>query len=564
MLSKKKKLFSIYSGTNFLKVWIVILMLLTIVYLTLHFSTSPPGAIHKKITTEDYTILNDLKDTLPYRAQALNFLKSEYQLTAESQRMIEATLKNYDKKSALAILSRIGIKSHSFFWLDDDRAFLEVIFWALFGTICSFLYYYVENYKKDTLDEKEYPSYFAKLFYTPFVVFVVYLSPSMFSEQMSKSQDLDYFSLVIAFVLGFFSGRAIEMLDKLKNLLLPSTADVTTTASSPASIVPETIYVEAVKEKAGEWNELYGPLEGVSVAHKIQNGTDTGQFALQFHVVDKKSGPDPQKNIPATLKYVFQGQEYELLTDVVESGQARANTCYDKSDDTKYIGSSLNPKFLGLSCSRAGSNAAGTIGFKAVSRDANDNRSFLISCYHVLCASELNAGQQAVNNLTNTLDIISPEASEANNVTMGYVRKGALDGTIDAAYAELTRPDILNNIVYGTSFSPRTIVILGEYHVNLKYPLMLAGRTSTRQVGHVLSNYASVSVKYFDGNRLVATQQFDGVVKTCKISTFGDSGAPVIDTGGNAIGLLFASDDEFSYIIPLLKIFNSFNLTFPK
>jgi hypothetical protein len=554
-------------GTNFLQVWIVILVLLFLAYVSIHALSNQPGSIHKKLPVTDLTVLNSFSDSTPFASQAALYLKTKYSLPAASEKSLDTILHSYTKKNALSILSNVGIDCNSYFWLDDNRVLMEMIFWGLFGTVCSFLYYFVENYKKDTLDEREFPGYFAKLFYTPFIIIIVYFSPALFSPEMAETRNNDYLTLVIAFILGFFSGRAIELLDRLKNLIFPynSPDGSTPPTTPPVEGIPEAVFVEAVKEKAGEWSDLYGPIQAISVAPKITGGNDTGQFSIQFHVPEKRTDANPDKNIPPTLPFVWQGQVWQLPTDVVATEGARANSCYEKTDDKMFTGSFITPKFLGFSCSRAQSTAAGTIGFKAISRDAADTRSYMISCFHVFCNNELSSNPEnlVVTDNGNSMPIISPETGLPGRIDMGYVRKGDMNNTMDASYAELTNPLLLNNVVYGTSFAPKIIVVLTAAHVQQQYQVMLAGRTSCKQVGYVLSHYTNVTVTYYRQETLIRTQQFEGIIKTCKISVPGDSGAPVIDLSGNAIGILFASDDEYSYIIPLLRIFNFYQLSFP-
>lgn len=568
MLSYFKAL-ALPTNVNFLKVWMTILALLTALYILLHSFLPLNGGLIKKLPLEDVTILNSLSDTSAvFVTQATQYLTLKYDPDPAGTKTINNVLHGFDKKGAIAILTQTGIESRSFFWLLGDSSFLEIIFWSLFGVICSYLYYFVENYKKGSLDEKEYPSYVSKMLYTPFVTIILYISPSIFTKDVSFTKNMDYWTLVIAFILGFFSGRAVELLDKIKNFLFPYRDGQDDNATKVTTgLIPQEVYVEAVKEKSQEWDKLYGPIEGVSVAKKVKDGATTEEYALQFHVLEKRTNADPSRNIPDTISFVWKNTTYALLTDVVEVEPAKANGCYSKLDDEKFIGGDLTNKYLGLSCSRNANLAAGTIGFKAVSRDPANTRQYLLSCYHVLCNNELMGGQVNVDNATNEdgFRVVTPEFQETGSAPFAFIRQGILDGQIDAAVAELIRPELLNNIVFTTSFIPRTAVIIGEFHVDTKYQVLLAGRTSCRQQGFILSDFTNVKVQYFNASgALVKEQQFEGVIKTCKISTFGDSGAPVVDLNGNAVGLLFASDDEYSYILPILRVFSRFNLKFPK
>lgn len=564
------------SGYRWFTVLCTSLLLLVTVYLATHWiiNMNHQTLANKKIVylnDAQKTIINNLlTDQQPTDSPAIRqTLHTYFQYnfpsvdTADKQHLY-TIIQTLPLHNLPPILSTYPMREPSFLLLYDNWVYLEIIFWCLFGVYANLLYNMAEALRTSQFKKTEIYVQLSKLIYSPFCVIIIYICYNEISKTPAISSYSGY-SIAVAFLLGFFSGRMIDLLNRLKDLLLPlgkgsDPQNDTTTQNT----IPEEAFVNAIQNKSAEWHQQYGPFEGLSVSKKIVDGQTTPTFALQFHVLSKTTPTDPERTIPTTLPYTYNGTNYDLPTDVVQTATAQPNACYESTGGATYMGNILRPKQLGLSCSRQGSNAAGTIGFKAISRNSAITGAYLVSCYHVLCSNELTAGTFTLNNQNDTPDttIVSPEHNQPGSSPIAQVRQGLLDTTLDAACALLTNPTALTNLLFGSSLTPTSIVIIGQSHANMQYPVRLAGRTSCTQTGYVVSHYCNQTVTYQSQGQSI-TITLEGVIKTCKISTFGDSGAPVVDWKGNAIGILFASDNTYSYIIPLLRVFNTFNLTLP-
>ena len=158
-------------------------------------------------------------------------------------------------------------------------------------------------------------------------------------------------------------------------------------------------------------------------------------------------------------------------------------------------------------------------------------------------------------------DITSPAKSDIPQNTsptqLAEFSEGLIENNIDAAIALLKAP--LNNRIFRTVFSPdkHNILQLTPSHEKDHYPVKMVGRTSGKQNGTVESYYTQITVQY---NGLPQPTVFNGIIKTSKISREGDSGAVVFDEKKNVIGILFASNNAFSYIIPIRRILAKLNL----
>jgi hypothetical protein len=559
--------FSPLSKANFLGTLISILVLLVAIYLVLHL-TVRNGYINNKPTVEDIAILNSF-DSASFTGKAIIYLQKKYEIDqlADYSKELRSMMDQLKKTGFISVITQSGIKKRSFFWLYDDLSIVELIFWALFGTLCSFLYYFAENARKGTVDEREFPAYFAKLFYTPFIVVIIYFSPNLFSSTQGFNIYFGHWTIVIAFVLGFFSGRAIELLDRLKNFLFPYNTGTQAPAPAPpraVSEVPEEIIREAIEEKSGEWNVQYGPFQSISVGRKRVEDVLTGMLCIQFDVEQKYEPQEESRRIPEFIEYKAKdGELYAIPTDVNEVGTTINNSCY-VNKPVLTTGASLPAKLLGLSCSRMGSNSTGSIGLRVRKTDQNDKRVFLLSCYHVLCPAEINSGSFTVNNAQSdaSFGVISPSKEDAGGALLAHVREGCLGDDLDVALAELTDNKLLSNRIFSTGVVPRSKIVLGLSHVRRDYQVSLVGRTSGRQNGFLESHFTTVFINYPTAQDPGKMVEFRGVIKTCKISKPGDSGTAVFDKNQNIIGILFASNDSFSYILPIQRIFSKLKITF--
>ena len=144
------------------------------------------------------------------------------------------------------------LKVHSYFWLTEDLVFLEIIFWSLFGVLAS-VFYNVSEALRERKDELRMynPSIdyvnWAKLFYGPLTTIVIYFSVQVATTDNVEASfnNLRYGLIILSFVLGFFSGRTVEFLERIKNLILPLNrggedqvggANVSSTPSDPLVI----------------------------------------------------------------------------------------------------------------------------------------------------------------------------------------------------------------------------------------------------------------------------------------------------------------------------------------
>lgn len=143
----------------------------------------------------------------------------------------------------VTFIQNARFKVKSYFWLAGPHTYVEVIFWTIFGVITSILFYIAMAISKGTgFKPSETPGHLAKIAYSPFISLIIifsynYLSnpDSFFDVSASKG------TLIISFLLGFYSSRAMKLLDKLKDIVLPygddSKSVITPTSTTDPSLM---------------------------------------------------------------------------------------------------------------------------------------------------------------------------------------------------------------------------------------------------------------------------------------------------------------------------------------
>ncbi|HYG15834.1 MAG TPA: hypothetical protein VEC12_08785 [Bacteroidia bacterium] len=262
---------------NWLFVLIVILVATVIVYIVTHsleaytdknpkYWDDPHEAEFKKMDPKDisyltslinegstnikieslYSLDNDTAGTPPIATTSIRFkdnpncpavkeyIKQQlpYVYPQDTQKLFPL-LEVQPNSLAVAFIESAKFRVKSYFWLAGPHTYFEVIFWTIFGVITSILFYIAVAISNGTgFRPEEIPGHLAKIVYSPFISLIIifaynYISnpDSMVDVSASKA------TLIISFLLGFYSSRAMKLLDKLKDVFLPY-GDTTTADDS--------------------------------------------------------------------------------------------------------------------------------------------------------------------------------------------------------------------------------------------------------------------------------------------------------------------------------------------
>lgn len=150
---------------------------------------------------------------------------------------ITQTLESFSINELKLLLPNISFTVPSVFWLSGKMSLLEVIFWALFGLAASVLYRVTEAIRDKEFNARKIPIHIAKLVYAPLSTMVVVFSISLWTADRGEAFIGISNGLVIgSFILGFFSGRTVDLLKRIKDILLPLGNDNTMGESAQGPI----------------------------------------------------------------------------------------------------------------------------------------------------------------------------------------------------------------------------------------------------------------------------------------------------------------------------------------
>ena len=306
---------------------------------------------------------------------------------------------------------------------------------------------------------------------------------------------------------------------------------------------------EAKRKHMIDWSKTFSGIQSVKIDYKKTGTKNIARLCLVFQVKEKEKTPATE--IPTEIKYQSDdGRLFLLPTDVESVGETINHVTTCEVDQVKRPGCSVGRDSIV-------ENGAGTIGLKVFRPNTNGGKDFFIlSCYHVLCAEELNNGITDFKNSqsTNRL-VVSPAHEDGFPSTMGEVQEGLISDKIDAAIARLNVPNTLSAGIADMGNAPLTIRQVSQEDEN-RLTVKLSGRTSGFRSGDVIDSCTFVSINY----PVIGTKKIHDVIMTTKMSDPGDSGACVLDLFDGVIGLIVASNSKYSYVIPIKTILDKDNL----
>jgi len=159
--------------------------------------------------------------------------RNESSILEQEVHRISPTLLELNTKDVTAFVFARKFKADSYFWLAGMKMYWEAIFWSLFGVLVSLIYYVstankLEQENKEDQDigpfkTSEISGQVAKMFYAPAVTIVIVLGYSFFAGRSQTAIDIsvNHGLILFAFTAGFYSGRLMKLLDKLKDAILP-------------------------------------------------------------------------------------------------------------------------------------------------------------------------------------------------------------------------------------------------------------------------------------------------------------------------------------------------------
>ena len=202
--------------------------------LLIYTDTEQPTSILVLDTTDPIKLANYIKykNTRVARTKALmRFLETEYDSDIDvlEKEKIEEASNEYNSRDVGIYFSKLKIKVHSYFWLSEGKAYFETILWCLLGVFTSLIFYVgiktTPTDPDESFDINEISNQVAKMFYAPITTLVLVIGYHFIRGNDDNMIDISVNKGVIlfSFLAGFYSGRVMKLLDKIKDLILPLT-----------------------------------------------------------------------------------------------------------------------------------------------------------------------------------------------------------------------------------------------------------------------------------------------------------------------------------------------------
>ncbi len=319
-----------WKGAEWLLTLCLTLIFVTVIYFLLHLHYK--GTDHKKFDTTQLADIDNVlavyPDTVPAKLKTdtgvarntyilsmrekrdqllFTYFKNEYdnQVSEDRLKQLDNLLVGLGSKDVKSYLTTKELIVDDFFWFTGPLTYLEVLFWALFGVLISLIYYVsIANGQAlkvagdaDTgpFDPSEISGQVSKLFYAPVCALVLVLGYNLLSAD-NKMTDISLGKglLLFSFICGFFSGRVIKFIDRLKDLVLPigattEAADKTDSTDGPKNVSDVTVNLQLAPDISespdgaaivdGGFNSAIvtiGPAEGGDIITLTQPAEDQG------------------------------------------------------------------------------------------------------------------------------------------------------------------------------------------------------------------------------------------------------------------------------------------------
>lgn len=263
---------------------IAVLVIIAVSYCIWH--SDQRGSVNVKLSDTDKTavtlILTDTSGYMPDSIKIQKAIQYIFESIPPSDSLVsQKFVKEYSALTVngfLNALPSITVTTPSYFWLNGDRKYLEVIFWSVFGVLASLLYIASEKMRKNDFKPGELPVYWAKLFYAPLITLIIVFSYKIITSSGEAKFDNTSIEIIIfSFVLGFFSGRAIELLNKIKDVILPGKSAAKEEAESGIMLAGTVDIPEDIKKLKPDFGKAKMKVVLTPAAdreHPIENETD--------------------------------------------------------------------------------------------------------------------------------------------------------------------------------------------------------------------------------------------------------------------------------------------------
>ena len=205
-------------------------------------STEQTSYIADYPETNRFSNLSAAEDSKERIRIAMIYIRSQYGSEVDPAQLenIEQYIGTFTPRETGIFLADYRLNLKSYFWLTGNMVYAEVVFWVIFGVLCSLLFFTGNAIRKGEgwgRHDLLYQS--ARLFYAPFSAIILVLAYSYLKGGATLHVEAGEGIIVMAFLLGMYSGAFMELLDRIRvSIFNINTANNTSAGQQPAYTPP--------------------------------------------------------------------------------------------------------------------------------------------------------------------------------------------------------------------------------------------------------------------------------------------------------------------------------------
>lgn len=131
---------------------------------------------------------------------------------------IERYISTFSPKETGIFLADYRLRLSSYFWFSGVYVYAEVIFWVIFGVLCSLLFY-TGSISATTYSSRDVLYQTARLLYMPLAAVLLVLAYTYLKGGSTLHTEISEGVLIFVFLLGLGSGLILDIMDRIKRAI---------------------------------------------------------------------------------------------------------------------------------------------------------------------------------------------------------------------------------------------------------------------------------------------------------------------------------------------------------
>jgi hypothetical protein len=209
------------------------------------------------------------------------------------------------------------------------------------------------------------------------------------------------------------------------------------------------------------------------------------------------------------------------------------------------------PLVMGGTLENMVSGAVGTRGVKVL----HGKKEAVLTCFHVGCYNLMEEEIKTYDNRIINIRLPASKSSSEVPAMYGRVIAGRVGGFYDYSLVSIPTSDkisgsLLKDAAPDSSYTSQEISALRKGAKFYSYGALTGKRSGTLMYVYPASSYTTIEYDFIGDTRI------NGLLQTSKISEEGDSGGVVVDAYNKVVGIIIASSEDYSLVMPFFRLLN--------